>query len=217
MQTPPSNLTTTAQNGSTGYSERQQAAILVNKIFHSLKAIFPAWASAIRDQDYLNQAKAEWLKGLIENGITADYQIEAGFVKARAHNSPFLPSIGQFIEWCKTATMEKYPSFETAYAEIIGYISKSHHSRTPHDLSDFVHHTIIHNMDFYNFQNLPVERLSHEFKIAYRATEIEIQSGKSLRIPPVPVMIEHQPGPPASKETVERAMRNINALFGVDQ
>lgn len=69
-------------------------------------------------------------------------------------------------------------------------------------------------MDFYNFQNLPVERLSHEFKIAYKATEIEIQSGKSLRIPPVPIMIEQQQGTPASKETVERAMRNINALFG---
>lgn len=151
---------------------------------------------------------------MIENGITADYQIEAGFVKARAHNSPFLPSIGQFIEWCKTATLEKYPSFETAYAEVIGYIAKSHHSRTPHDLSDFVHHTIAHNMDFYNFQNLPVERLSHEFKIAYRATEIEIQNGKPLRVPQPQKMLEEQEGRPADPEVAEASLRLIKSIFG---
>lgn len=217
MQQQPSNLTTTAQTGSTGYSERQQAAILVNKIFHSLKAIFPAWAAAIRDQDYLNQSKAEWLKGLLENGITADYQIEAGFVKARAHNSPYLPSIGQFIEWCRSATAERYPPFETAYAELMRYISKSAHMRSAHDdLSPFVHHTITHNMDFYNFQQLPIDRLSYEFKIAYKATENEIKAGLPLRIPERHILIEEQPQPPASKESAEAAMSRINSLFEDD-
>lgn len=210
---PPNNLTTTAPNGSSAYSDRQQAAILVNKIFHTLTAIFPAWASAIRDQNYLNQAKTEWLKGLIENKITADYQIEAGFKKARAHNSPFLPSIGQFIEWCKSSQIQKYPSFETAYAEIIQYIARSKHERSQFDLSDFVHHTIIHNMDFYNFQNLPVEKLSQEFRIAYRATEIEIQNGKPLRIPVMPSMIEEEKKQPATKERADESLKKLNSLF----
>lgn len=153
------------------------------------------------------------MKGLIENKITADYQIESGLKKARAHNSPFLPSIGQFIEWCKSAQIQKYPSFETAYAEIIQYIAKSKHDRSQFDLSDFVHHTIIHNMDFYNFQNLPIERLSHEFKIAYRATEIEILNGKALRVPAMPVMIEEEKQQPATKYRAEQSLKNLNSLF----
>jgi hypothetical protein len=69
----------------------------------SLKAIFPAWAVAIKDPEIQSQAKAEWLKGLIENGINSDQQINAGLARCRAHNSPFLPSVGQFIFWCNDA------------------------------------------------------------------------------------------------------------------
>lgn len=75
-------------------------------MFRSLKAIFPAWATAIKDPEIEAQARKEWLKGLIENGIASDQQINAGLAKARAHNSPFLPSIGQFVDWCKTAAQD---------------------------------------------------------------------------------------------------------------
>jgi hypothetical protein len=61
---------------------------------------------SIKDPEIESQARQEWLKGLIENGITSDTQINSGLAKARAHNSPFLPSVGQFIEWCKTAAQD---------------------------------------------------------------------------------------------------------------
>jgi hypothetical protein len=91
-----------------------------------LKAIFPAWAVAIKDPEIESQARQEWLRGLIENGINTDGQINAGLAKCRAHNSPFLPSIGQFVDWCKAAAQDAtgLPSESEAMAALIGEIAK---------------------------------------------------------------------------------------------
>lgn len=195
------NLTTTIPTGSTSRSDRQQAAILVNKIFNGLKAIFPAWAAAIKDQDYQNQAKAEWLKGLIENRITTDYQIEAGFVKARAHNSPFLPSIGQFVQWCNDC----HPTMEASYGELLKYMRGE---ITAHELHPLVYHTIYKNMDYYQFKRLPINDALNVFKFSYRATIEQITAGEPmLKAPPPAPQIEHDADRQASPEIVaaERA------------
>jgi hypothetical protein len=99
---------------------------LINKVFKSLKATFPAWQVAIKDPEIEAQARKEWLRGLLENGITSDLQIDAGLAKARAHNSPFLPSIGQFVEWCKSAAhdMAGLPSESDALQALIKEIAR---------------------------------------------------------------------------------------------
>ncbi len=71
-----------------------------------MKATFPAWQVAIKDPEIEAEARKQWLFGLIENGITSDVQINAGLAKARSHDSPFLPSIGQFVSWCKSAAQD---------------------------------------------------------------------------------------------------------------
>lgn len=105
-------LPMTTPVGQTEYSGRTQATDLINKVFRSLKAIFPAWSAAIRDPEIESQARQEWLRGFIENGITSDTQINFGLAKCRAHNSPFLPSVGQFIAWCDESCgpLENFPS-----------------------------------------------------------------------------------------------------------
>lgn len=180
-----SNLTTKAQIGSASPSDRQQAGILVNKIFSGLKAIFPAWAAAIKDQDYQNQAKAEWLKGLIENGITTDYQIEAGFVKARAHNSPFLPSIGQFIEWCKQATGVNHPPMEAVFAELQEWLKVNR--KDWHNASPLLQHIIRRNLDLYNYKQVfkDYDRVKL-FEIAYKAALFQFESGIKMEAYPQP-------------------------------
>ena len=66
---------------------------------------------AIRDPEIESQARQEWLRGFVENGIASDIQINHGLAKCRAHDSPFLPSIGQFIAWCNESSgpMAKFP------------------------------------------------------------------------------------------------------------
>ncbi|MCX3308270.1 replication protein P [Pantoea vagans] len=75
---------------------------LVDTLFASLKVIFPASFSTVlkhpRDEA---TAKRQWVAAFIENGITSGHQISAGMKRARASVSPFWPTPGQFISWCR--------------------------------------------------------------------------------------------------------------------
>lgn len=210
------NLTTKAQIGSASHSDRQQAGILVNKIFNGLKAIFPAWAAAIKDQDYQNQAKAEWLKGLIENGITSDHQIEAGFVKARAHNSPFLPSIGQFIEWCKQATGVNHPPMEAVFAELQEWLKVNR--KDWHNSSPLLQHIIRRNLDLYNYKQVfkDYDRVKL-FEIAYKAALFQFESGIEMESYPHPkTLIEDKPySAPATPAVIEKTQDVRAGIFAM--
>ncbi|MCO6556028.1 replication protein P [Gilliamella sp. BG6] len=72
-----------------------------NQIFIALKAVFPAITAVIKTQSDLDTFKKQWLLSFAENGITTLRQFEIGMKKARQQNTPFVPSPGQFISWCK--------------------------------------------------------------------------------------------------------------------
>jgi hypothetical protein len=46
-------------------------------------------------------AKQQWIATFAENGIRSREQLVAGMQKARASVSPFWPSPGQFVAWCR--------------------------------------------------------------------------------------------------------------------
>ena len=73
---------------------------MVDKIFDQLSAIFPAWGVAFKDPKQISTAKKEWVKALQENDINSIEHLKAGFRKARASQSDFIPSVGKFISWC---------------------------------------------------------------------------------------------------------------------
>lgn len=72
-----------------------------NQIFIELKAVFPAITAVIKTQSDLDTFKKQWLLSFAENGITTLRQFEIGMKKARQQSTPFVPSPGQFISWCK--------------------------------------------------------------------------------------------------------------------
>ncbi|ORM78324.1 replication protein P [Pantoea eucrina] len=80
----------------------QEVEKLMNEFFDGLKQVFPASVStAWRTQADEAAAKRQWIAAFAENGVTSKQQLSAGMRQARASGSPFLPSPGQFIEWCK--------------------------------------------------------------------------------------------------------------------
>lgn len=87
-------------------SDRQWTANAVNRVIHQLKAIFPAWTAALKTPELEAEARRQWLQGLLEAGINTDRQIHAGLARCRSHSSPFLPSVGQFVDWCRQAGEE---------------------------------------------------------------------------------------------------------------
>ena len=75
---------------------------VLNIVMKSVRAIYPAWRTTIKTQAELDAMKKEWLLAFIENRINSDKQINRGLSSARKDKNPFFPSIGQFVEWCKS-------------------------------------------------------------------------------------------------------------------
>ncbi|MEI9824658.1 replication protein P [Klebsiella pneumoniae] len=75
---------------------------LVDALFMQLKQIFPAATQTnLRSDADERVAKQQWIAAFSENGIRTREQLSAGVRHARASESPFWPSPGQFIKWCK--------------------------------------------------------------------------------------------------------------------
>ena len=80
----------------------EDVELLVDALFSNLKQVFPASVStAWRNPNDEAAAKRQWVAAFAENGIHNKQQLSAGMKLARASGSPFLPSSGQFIGWCK--------------------------------------------------------------------------------------------------------------------
>lgn len=78
----------------------EQVAQVINNVFGQLLAAFPA-ATANREQSEMDEIRRQWVLAFMENGITSMAQVDAGMRVARKQVRPFLPSPGQFVEWCK--------------------------------------------------------------------------------------------------------------------
>lgn len=133
----------------------------------------------------MNQAKAEWFKGLIENDITEEWVINRGLAVARKHNSPFLPSIGQFIEWCKQATGVNHPPMEAVFAELQEWLKVNR--KDWHNASPLLQHIIRRNLDLYNYKQVfkDYDRVKL-FEIAYKAALFQFESGIEMEAYPHP-------------------------------
>jgi len=75
---------------------------LVDSLFRQLKQVFPASDNtSLKTPEQETNAKRQWIAAFAENGISTMEQLSAGMKHARASESPFWPSPGQFIKWCK--------------------------------------------------------------------------------------------------------------------
>ncbi|HDI3022747.1 DNA replication protein [Cronobacter sp. EKM101R] len=85
-----------------------EAERLVDALFRQLKQVFPAAnATSLRTEADEAAAKQQWIIAFAENGITRREQLAAGMKRARASLSPFWPSPGQFIDWCREGEFEQ--------------------------------------------------------------------------------------------------------------
>lgn len=104
----------------------EQAAHIFNELFRQLKAAFPALMTSIKDQSDLNELRRQWVLAFIENGITSIDQVNAGMKIARQQATPFLPSPGQFIAWCKQGATRAagLPDADELYDMVMDYAKR---------------------------------------------------------------------------------------------
>ncbi|MFW0699045.1 replication protein P [Pantoea sp. R13S299] len=100
----------------------QEAARLVDKLFNQLKLVFPAAGqTALKSDAHETAAKRQWIAAFAEGGIRSLDQLTAGMRQARASTSPFWPSPGLFVSWCKDSSTILGVSIEEAMAEFHRY------------------------------------------------------------------------------------------------
>lgn len=99
-----------------------EAARLVDKLFNQLKLVFPAAEqTALKSEAHETAAKRQWTAAFAEGGIRTLEQLSAGMRHARASTSPFWPSPGQFVSWCKDSTTVLGVTTEEAMTEFHRY------------------------------------------------------------------------------------------------
>lgn len=86
-------------------AKKRQIASIFNDLFVQLQAAFPASMATIKEQSQLNEFRKQWMLAFLENGITTMEQVNAGMRQARKQDSPFIPSPGKFVSWCKDSRM----------------------------------------------------------------------------------------------------------------
>jgi hypothetical protein len=212
--------TITARNGFTGstqecLSEQEQAASLINKVLADLKGACPGWRSSIQTKEDYDSMRQQWLIGFLENGITSDMQIEAGMAKARLYSKPYLPSVGQFIGWCKASTEPQWPPMEACYAQIMEFVRSAR--KDSYNLPQFLYHTITKNLDMYTFRKLEKEyERVKSFEVAYKATLFQLETGNELISPPDPkTLLESDKEKPVSKNVIEKTADIRAGILGM--
>lgn len=79
---------------------------VINTLFNQLESIFPAFMKAWPNEDVLKAGKKNWLLALVENNINTLEKLQIGLKKARQYGKPWVPSIGEFIQWCKPSLQD---------------------------------------------------------------------------------------------------------------
>ena len=209
---------TMTQAGQTDYSaqNRQQAVALINQTFKELKGIFTAWAVAIKDPEIESQTRRQWLIGFIENGIDSDHKINIGLAACRKLNSPFLPSVGQFIFWCND-TIDAYsgiPTESEARLQMLRELGKSPDIRQWHNLHPIIYWAYSQRTSF-EWKEMKTVKLDEEFKQVWASAMKLVRKGHVFQdyIPPSQQIAHDDSGAKPTAEEAERARLEVLSLL----
>ena len=100
------------------FTEKDQQSM--NVVFNQLMQIFPGHKKQFSREDDFDKFKAQFIKGLLDSKIRRREQFEKAFRKARERIYPTLPTIGEFLSWCKREPEDYgYPTCEQALWEVL--------------------------------------------------------------------------------------------------
>ena len=187
-------MTKTTQAGVTSSLPRKVSRGTLNKvnwIFKDLKAIHLAWKQALSSNLTEGDLKKQFLLGFIESGVSDLDVIEAAKAKSRASKSPFLPTVGQFTEYCREVVAERIGALDStvAYSHLVRYYSKPIENREPCELNGVIYHMISQlDFDTYSFKMMDENRSKIYFIEHYAKTIDYLVAGGKLQKPIEPKM-----------------------------
>ncbi|ELY3756175.1 replication protein P [Cronobacter dublinensis] len=181
-----------------------EAERLVDALFRQLKQVFPASAATnLRTEADEAAAKQQWILAFAENGVVRREQLAAGMKRARASLSPFWPSPGQFIEWCREGEFELagLPSVNELLAMVRSYCAHRglYASPTDYPWEQPTHYWLVTSLySGMRLNNWSQRELMDQAKLELANMTLRIINGEII---PKPTQMIEQPKPkPVSRE-----------------
>ncbi|NYZ69354.1 hypothetical protein H0A36_25375 [Endozoicomonas sp. SM1973] len=157
----------------------KQTKDFITRVFDFIKGAKPAWKYSFPDEHSEAFAKVEWTKGFAENNITQIEQLKAGLRKVRKDPSPYFPSCGQFIGWCKPDPEDfGLPMSHTAYYEACK------NAQVP-SRAQWTHNAVFaagQATGWYELRRRPEQEIYPVFKRNYEVACRKVVSGEELVI-----------------------------------
>lgn len=185
-----------------------EAERLVDALFRQLKQVFPASATTnLRTEADEAAAKQQWIIAFAENGITRREQLAAGMKRARASISPFWPSPGQFIDWCREGEFEQagLPAVAELLAMVHIYCARRglYASPTDYPWRHPAHYWLVTGL--YSCMRLngwTEQELTVQAKVELGKMAKRIANGETIP-DPVPMIEQPRPQPVSRKKGLE--------------
>ncbi len=135
---------------------------------------------------HFNEYRAAMVAGLIEGGIESEAQVDAGLKKALLRESPFFPSVGEFVALCKGDYADfSLPSHDAAFVMAAHW--------------DWSNHPIIYKaalaVGIYEIKTQPEKFTKKAFVTAYKKLAGRVMTGEKF---------EQKPGRPAIESGAKR-------------
>ena len=187
----------------------EEARRLVNDAFKAICAAKPAWRKAFPDDQAIKNMKASLTKALIDSGCSDYRLIKLGVKRARLDPSPFFPSTGQFVQWCRVEPSDL--GLPEAREAFLLCSSKSHAplgEKWPH----VALYEVGRRLGWYDLRNGDVTEKA--FEKVYRAVCREVFDGQTFKIPmPKANQLEHHGG--QKTRTVQQTKAGKQHLAGL--
>ncbi|WLS77379.1 replication protein P [Erwinia pyri] len=176
----------------------EQAIQIFNELFRQLKAAFPALMANIKTQDELNELRRQWVLAFAENGITSIDQVNAGMKIARQQETPFLPSPGQFVAWCRQGDAVRHglPDADELHDMVMDYSARRGFFASPEAFpwsSNAAYWMVTKLYSEMRSQNLTTPELRKHCLKELKSMSRRIESGESIPAPVVQIPKLHIP------------------------
>lgn len=184
----------------------------INGLFKELRSIRSAWRQAWPDKETYQAAKRQWYQAFLEVGVCTQGQIDFGMTQARKQPGDFIPSPGQFIEWCKpTPEMLGLPTLAAAHREACrnAHPCMAGQGKWSHDA---VWHTA-KECGFESLNKLDTGLSLKLFDRNYTITIRRLLTGLPLR--PMPKAVTDQAAPKVTPEVGQQALAQLRARRSV--
>ena len=191
----------------------EEVSRLVDRIFDQLAASCPVILTL--DAKQIKNLKGQWILGFAENGVHSVRQVQVGMRALRAKDNGFLPSVGEFIAWCKgdDYALLGLPNEDELYKRVQQFMG--------YGMSEADKFKFTSNAEYWLVTELYIKNRNHQWDDkqlkravveSLKAMAERIKHGEIIPVPKKQLPPEVKK--PATEETIRNHIASWKAMFG---